>query len=503
MVDDVFGIVGSVQAGTFRVESAVAEGGFAVIYRAHHTGFRANVALKCLKIPGSMGPDDQKAFLSSFREEAELLFHLSSALPTVVRPLQVGTIDSKLSPFVPFIALEWLEGTTLDHLISERAERKEAPMPIAEAVKLLTPVADALDKAHQFPAPGRDKKVCIVHRDLKPENIFIANMHGDKVAKILDFGIAKVKSAATQSIGHQSAKQDALVAFTPAYGSPEQWLPKRFGQTGPWTDVYGLAITLVEVVCGRCPIDGDQMAMMAQALDVHHRPTPKAEKVMLPEAVEAVFQKALAVDPKDRYHSIGEFWTSLNKALSGETAASAVPDLGPAKDGKERDAFGNVIESRPVSEPRPAVSAKPVAQQRPRPAAPVSGPASPRGPRIPTSQNYLLGKTVDGFDDELSGPQPIVAAELEGIGLMPKGTMASGPIRPRERVEIKPAKAPKDFTQPILWIVVSVGLMMADWAYARFMGEALRVGPVRMLWLAGPLALAGFALLLARVFAEE
>jgi serine/threonine-protein kinase len=404
MVDDVFGIVGSVQAGTFRVESAVAEGGFAVIYRAHHTGFRANVALKCLKIPGSMGPEDQKVFLSSFREEAELLFHLSSALPTVVRPLQVGTIDSKLSPFVPFIALEWLEGTTLDRLIAEREQRKEPPMPIADAVKLLTPVAEALDKAHQFPAPGRDKKVCIVHRDLKPENIFVANMHGEKVAKILDFGIAKVKSAATQVIGHQSAKQDALVAFTPAYGSPEQWLPKRFGQTGPWTDVYGLAITMVELLCGRCPIDGDQMAMMAQALDVHHRPTPKAEKVMLGDAVEAVFQKALAVDPKERYHSIGEFWGSLNKAVSG---ASAVPDLELGKGAdKEQDAFGNPIEPR--SEPKP--SPKPAAQPRPRAAAaPPSGPAaprSPRGPRMPTSQNYLLGKTVDSFDEDLAGPIP-------------------------------------------------------------------------------------------------
>jgi serine/threonine-protein kinase len=505
MVEDVFGIVGSVQAGTFRVENAVAEGGFAVIYRAHHTGFRANVALKCLKIPGSMDADDQKAFLSSFREEAELLFHLSSALPTVVRPLQVGTIDSKLSPFVPFIALEWLEGTTLDHLISERAERKEAPMPIDEAIKLLTPVAEALDKAHQFPAPGRDKKVCIVHRDLKPENIFVANVHGDRVAKILDFGIAKVKSAATQVIGHQSAKQDALVAFTPAYGSPEQWLPKRFGQTGPWTDVYGLAITLVEVVSGQCPIDGDQMAMMAQALDVHHRPTPKAANMMLGEAVEAVFSKALAVDPKDRYHSIGEFWSALGKAAAGES--SAVPDLGSAKpvaDGKERDAFGNVIEPRAVKEQKAPASPRPAAQARPKaPAAPAPSSGSPRSPRIPTSQNYLLGKTVDSFDDDLAPPQPIRAAELDGIGLMPKGVVQAGPIRTREKLDIKPAKPRKDFTQPILWLVVSVGLMMADWAYTRFVGEALRIGPVRMLWVAGPLALAGFALLLVRVFAEE
>jgi hypothetical protein len=222
---------------------------------------------------------------------------------------------------------------------------------------------------------------------------------------------------------------------------------------------------------------------------------------MLGDAVEAVFQKALAVDPKDRYHSIGDFWSSLNKAMSG---ASAVPDLAPSKSAdKEQDAFGNPIEPR--SEPKP--SPKPAAQPRPKAAAgPASGPAaprSPRGPRVPTSQNYLLGKTVDSFDEDLGGPLPLTAAELDGIGVMPKGAVPIAAPRPREKVEIKPQKPRKDFTQPMLWLAVSVGLMMADWAYARFMGEPLRVGPVRMLWLAGPLALAGFAMLLVRVFAEE
>src|SRR5205814_9421755 len=111
--------------------------------------------------------------------------------------------------------------------------------------------ADALCRAHEFPTSNG--VVSIVHRDLKPENIFIAKVHGRELTKILDFGIAKAKSAATQLVGQQSANESPLAAFTPAYGAPDQWVPKRYGQTGPWTDVWGLAITVVEAVSGHAP----------------------------------------------------------------------------------------------------------------------------------------------------------------------------------------------------------------------------------------------------------
>src|SRR6188474_2267561 len=107
MAEDVFGIVGTTQAGNLHVERVVAEGGFGVVYRAHHGAFRAPVALKCLKVPGEMSGPQREAFLEKFREEAELLFRLSASIPEVVRPLQVGVLDLP-GRFVPFIALEWL-----------------------------------------------------------------------------------------------------------------------------------------------------------------------------------------------------------------------------------------------------------------------------------------------------------------------------------------------------------------------------------------------------------
>src|SRR3954451_10504342 len=114
MAKDVFGIVGTTQAGTFRIDSVVAEGGFGVVYRAQHIGFRAPVALKCLKVPETMTAEQREKFLEKFREEGELLFRLSSLLPAVVRPLHVDALTLDGGRFVPFLALEWLEGEGLD-----------------------------------------------------------------------------------------------------------------------------------------------------------------------------------------------------------------------------------------------------------------------------------------------------------------------------------------------------------------------------------------------------
>jgi serine/threonine-protein kinase len=116
------------QAGNFHVEQVVAEGGFGVVYRALHGGFRAPVALKCLKVSEARTSRERDLFLEKFREEAELLFRLSASIPEVVRPLHVDVLQLKDGQFVPFLALEWLEGESLDKLIDRRREEGEPPM---------------------------------------------------------------------------------------------------------------------------------------------------------------------------------------------------------------------------------------------------------------------------------------------------------------------------------------------------------------------------------------
>src|SRR6187402_1292967 len=297
MVEDVFGIVGSVIASAYHVEGVVAEGGFGVVYRAHHGGFRAPVALKLLKVP-QQSAAQQAELLELFRAEAELSFRLAASIPAVVRPLHVDAFTTADGRFVPYLVLEWLEGLTLDALIVSRRHQGLPPVGLRKLVRLLTPVARALERAHRFSGP--DGTLAIAHRDIKPENIFIAQVAGEEVVKILDFGIGKVRSAASQVAGRLSQDGRAPMSFTPAYGAPEQWAPRHYGQTGPWTDVWGLALSIVEVLAGRPIINGDPAAMMGIALDPQRRPTPRNEGVDLPAEVEAVFARALALDPRDR-----------------------------------------------------------------------------------------------------------------------------------------------------------------------------------------------------------
>jgi len=412
MAEDVFGIVGSVIASAYHVECVVAEGGFGVVYRAHHGGFRAPVALKLLKVP-QQDPQQQQAFLELFRSEAELLFRLSASLPAVVRALHVDSFTSKDGRFVPYLVLEWLEGMTLEALIAQRRQANLPPVSLRKLVRLLTPVARALERAHNFSGP--DGVVSIVHRDLKPENIFIAQVAGEETVKILDFGIGKVKGVASQVAGRVSQDGGAPTAFTPAYGAPEQWAPRHYGQTGPWTDVWGLALCLVEVMLGRTAIEGDPATMMGIALDPKRRPTPRTEGIDVPDAVETVFARALALDPRARPKHAGIFWNELVAALE-QPAAVAKPRAIELADDLEFDPSSlrklpSLRASAPYSVPLSAPSRPPAARPA-APAAPVRAVAASAPFVVPD-----LELTPPPVSRRLSGERPVVQLQPNLIEL--------------------------------------------------------------------------------------
>jgi serine/threonine-protein kinase len=423
--------------------------------------------------------------------------------------------------FVPFIALEWLEGETLDALITTRAHRKELPLALEAVLKLLTPVARALELAHRFPGPSGE--VCILHRDLKPDNVFIATIHGQPTPKVLDFGIGKVKSAATQMVGHQSATAEGLVAFTPQYGAPEQWLPKRFGQTGPWTDVWGFALTVVAAIIGRDPLEGDQAALIGSAIDPGRRPTPRNEGIPVSDSVERVFERAVAVDPRDRYKDVGVFWTDLLRAAGvRETAASLIP---PARAEQNAPALGRSADPMAATRPMTPGDAANALQQKlpqvpelelaapPPRQAPAARPAAPqRPPKITIQRDASIdvamphmsmgGKMLE--DDietgpALRGPSSDRGApsygHMDGVGVSPR----AAPIRShaarygaRDPLPGAGTRMLKERLRgPIQLIAFGMLVMVADFVYANQTGELIRVGPVRPLWVAGPIVVIG------------
>ncbi len=504
MAEDVFGIVGSLQAAVFRVERVVAEGGFGVVYRAHHEGFKAAVALKCLKIPGAFSAEQRQAFLQKFQEEGEVLFRLSALIPSVVRPLHVGTLETSKHPFVPFIALEWLDGESLDSVVSRRRAAGKAPLDLPRLVRMMGPVARALECAHKFPGPG-GAQLSILHRDLKPENLFLAKLHGQETLKILDFGIGKVRSAATQMVGRVSAEQGGISAFTPAYGAPEQWLPKRYGQTGPWTDVWGFALCAVEALTGQTPFDGDAPAVMGACINEADRPTPGSFGIKLPERAEAAFKKALAVDPVNRYHDIGKFWDEVEGASGHSTpritvAASSVHDSvsppPPDAPGKPSSLLTQADATLRVPGAAPEFPELTLGLPPTPPAKKVAVPLKPAAPL-----SARAGKPLDDEDDDplhISVMRGDVLDQLESVssprsrgrgpelGHAPRA-MRSPNVRalPSERPSMDTALA--RMGPGLRTVGAGVAIMIADISYAAFNGAEFSVGPVRAFWIAGPL----------------
>jgi serine/threonine-protein kinase len=495
MADDVFGIVGTTQ-GAFKVERVVAEGGFGVVYRAHHEAFRAPVALKCLKVPGALPGPQRAQFLEKFREEAELLFRLSAAIPAVVRPLHHDVISTASGAFVPFIALEWLEGSTLASHIASRAAQGQPPLAPGEAIRLLTPVARALEAAHRFPGPGGPQ--CVVHRDLKPANIFLAEIHGAEVVKILDFGIASARDAATLTAGQTATTSGGLAtAFTPAYGAPEQWAPKRFGKTGPWTDVWGLAITVVEALAGREIIAGDHVAMMGTALDERRRPTPGNEGVLLPEALEDVFRRALAVDPRDRFRDAGAFWDEVERALG--LPRSAPPIALPARSHAPPAARGPAT---PRAASQPPWPAGPGGLARTAPAD-----ASMRELDLPERAGRLAPHSLPTeplvpLALDWSPPAPALGARPSCAPLrMPPPRADRAPARP----SLGAAELVSMFALPVRLAGAGVLITVLDQGAASLLldGQRFGIGPFRLLYVAVGLVVLGIVIAVYRLFTSD
>jgi serine/threonine protein kinase len=453
---DVFGIVGSLQSGLFRVTSVVADGPSSVLYRAHHEGFQADVALECWKLPASLTPEQTQGFLLRFREAKKLLFELSLALSAVVRPLHIGTLESAASgAIVPFVALEWLEGETIEALVGRRAREGKPPLDLAHAARLLGPAARAVERAHRL--PGANGSRGVLHGALEPRKLFVAKALGEEVIKILGYGAGQVTSGGVPSS---------------AYAAPEQWLPRRYGPIGTWTDVWGFALSLLEVLSGRAPFEGDPEAAMKARLDERVRPTPRALGVELPSAVEAAFEKALAVDPRDRYADLGEFWDVIEGAAQRLAALRAARSPGDIPDLDLASVHPKGAGARAPSPVEPAFDFQIV---RNEPSVGLEHAAAPSS----TSSRLELD------DDSILPSRPIgrVAADLR----MP-------PPRPR---------AAELFSRslPALELLGLAGLVMAaDMAYASHAGAPLTLGPLRAVHVAGPLGVWGLFKLASGLF---
>lgn len=285
-------LLGQTLAGKYRIDERLNEGGMGTVYRGTHVLMDKTVAIKVLR--PSLAADEK--IVARFSREARAASRISH--PHALSVTDFGEAENG----VVFLVMEFLNGQTLKNVI-----RQEEPMSLDRVVEIIRQVGAALDAAHE---QG------VVHRDLKSENIMLLAANGPDYAKVLDFGIAKIKE-------HDGDYDPGLTAPDLVIGTPQYMSPEQCSQApdiDSRSDIYSLGVIIYEMLVGHVPFTGPSpTAIMMKQLQ---EPVPSVlvERNDLPSAVGRVISRAMAKHPGDRYQTVGELVEDLTIA-----AGVAVP----------------------------------------------------------------------------------------------------------------------------------------------------------------------------------
>ncbi|HYQ15264.1 MAG TPA: protein kinase [Polyangiaceae bacterium] len=283
---------GLIIAGKYRLEQEIGRGSMGTVFRAVHVTLGQRVAIKLISGEHSQSAEARQRFSVEAKAAAKLRSR------HVVQVIDNGETEQGN----PYIVLELLEGETLE----ERLVR-DHDLPLGDAVRVVTHVGRALARAH---AQG------VVHRDLKPANVFLVKSDDDDagwVAKVLDFGIAKVAQESGTTVA-------GTVLGTPLFMSPEQ--VRGASSVDHRADLYSLGMCLFHMLTGDYAFYSESYSDTLVGICTLPLPLLREKAPWVPEAVESWFQRACAKLPLERFQSADEMTEALQAAAGPATPLS-------------------------------------------------------------------------------------------------------------------------------------------------------------------------------------
>ena len=301
------GLIGKL-VGHYRIVETLGEGGMGVVYKARDEHLDRFVAIKILPQEKIADPERKRRFVQEAKS-ASALNH-----PNIITVYDIASCDS-----TDFIAMEYVPGKALNHLIPRRG------LPLADALKYAVQIADALAAAHA---------VGIIHRDLKPANVMITGPEEQGragVVKVLDFGLAKLVEKTdnsdlglTESIRNEeglSTEQGTMIG-TISYMSPEQAEGKKVDVR---SDIFSFGALLYEMVTGRRAFQGESKVSTLSAI-LREEPKPVTQVVEgLPRELERIIARCLRKSPERRFQTAADLKVALEELKEESDSGTLAP----------------------------------------------------------------------------------------------------------------------------------------------------------------------------------
>jgi len=290
-------LLGVVVAERYRIRELLGRGGMGIVYEVEHTRIGKLLAMKLLT--GELSRNSE--VVRRFKQEALTASKLSS--PNTVQVFDFGVSDG-----LTYLVMELIAGDDLGKVL-----RNQGPLPSSRLARIVVQLCSSLAEAHQ---KG------IVHRDIKPENIMLVRgRDGSDIAKVLDFGLAKLREGADLN---DVTSQGAIVG-TPYFMSPEQI---RGEPVDPRSDVYSIGAVMYRAVTGHYPFNGPSpMAVFTKHLtESPEPPIERAPELDIPHGMSDIIMKALARNPNDRWEHVEDLQAAILDQ-SREMSSSSVETL--------------------------------------------------------------------------------------------------------------------------------------------------------------------------------